>query len=810
MWRQGQFWLMACGALLAVLGVLLVVPSVQLMAYAPLGRGALLAFWIMPVLLIGLWFWNAHQRGGLSILLSCLLSCLLVALCVGVFGFRAFYYHLAFEKTLPSQLYQGIPIKVVATVQLDEISDSPYNPAFNQSYRQKARLTDIRLTDNNAQLSSLPKLTNPFYNPKFAQRSPNLNAHSNVNVGEMTVLLSKIPPKLPAHQSPHQSDDPFVGLNDLQAGEQIKMTLSLSPIAFEPKPKGFDAYRYYRSRHIVANAQILAVDWHTKQSQASNLVQKPFVSLEKMRGNFRQYFAEQLNANHNPASAVVLSLLTGDRALIDGETKALYQMAGISHLLAISGTHILFLAVVLAWGIFAVINRTFPQIYFVIARQNLRFLVLALMSLLYAMFTGLEVPALRTVLMLVAVGVVRWWLIECSVWKILAVVGLTLIYFDPYVVWQAGFWLSFVAVGLLMGFDEKLAQSEGLGLVGSLKAKLMTLMKLQTYLFVAMFPISLLLFGQVSWFGLAVNLVAVGLFGLVVVPINLLAGVLFWALPSVSHLLWQVAIAIIGGLSASFGILATWAVNPYLTMPMTVGMIVLGFLAIVAWQSVAMPSRFVVLPMLAMVLVANPALDKQGIIITPLNNSDDNVTQILIKQDKQAWLILNANSPKIPNYDKLADELRMALGKQGVRALTGIVVQTPDETLAKTAGQLSLEMAVQELWWAGNTRQFGKLHARPCVANAKIGTMMTAMTGWRQIADDTMHACALWLNADTPMTVQGETATKYPTANMVINASNDEKLWQVWQLLCRDDKKPVNPVLMGDKNGQLANLFYHN
>ena len=65
----------------------------------------------------------------------------------------------------------------------------------------------------------------------------------------------------------------------------------------------------------------------------------------------------------------------------------------------------------------------------------------------YALFSGWGVPAQRTVTMLAVVAALqlsgrRWpwpqvWLLAC------AAVVLT----DPRALWQAGFWLSFVAVG---------------------------------------------------------------------------------------------------------------------------------------------------------------------------------------------------------------------------------------------------------------------------------------------------------------------------------------------------------------------------
>lgn len=415
------------------------------------------------------------------------------------------------------------------------------------------------------------------------------------------------------------------------------------------------------------------------------------------------------------------------------------------------------------------------------------------------------VPAVRTVLMLCVAGLARAWLIEWSAWQVLSVTALILLFFDPFVVWQAGFWLSFVAVGLLLSYDEKVAQSEGLLLA---KDKFVGIVKLQAYLFLAMLPISLLLFGKVSWFGLAVNVVAVGLFGLVIVPLDSLAGVIYPVLPSVSDMIWQGLIGLLANVSSAFGVLATVSTNPYLAMPVGVGVVVLGFLAVACWQGKWLPKRFIVLPVVAMAMSLGAKTPTQAnqvqIVILPNIGA---VGQVVVQKGDESWLMLRANSPKLHNYDHYARQIKAGLDTLGVGRLTGIVVQTPDETLAKVAGQLSLEMSVQEFWWAGGTKSYGKLVARPCVADVKIGAVMTAMTGWRQIGDNKMHACAVWVNTDVPLTLLGDDEQNYPTTNVVVNAGNDDKLWQVWEMLCRDDKKPVNPVLVGDKNGQLTKLF---
>ena len=85
---------------------------------------------------------------------------------------------------------------------------------------------------------------------------------------------------------------------------------------------------------------------------------------------------------------------------------------------------------------------------------------------------------------------------------------------------QAGFWLSFVAVGILFASAAPAAPSTGAG------GRLLGLLREQGVVTVALTPLSLLLFSQSSVVGLAANLLAIPWVTLVVTPLAL-AGVLF-------------------------------------------------------------------------------------------------------------------------------------------------------------------------------------------------------------------------------------------------------------------------------------------
>ena len=122
----------------------------------------------------------------------------------------------------------------------------------------------------------------------------------------------------------------------------------------------------------------------------------------------------------------------------------------------------------------------------------------------YALFSGWGLPAQRTVCMLATVAALRvtglrwpWPAVWCLALAVVVVL-------DPWALWQAGFWLSFVAVGVLLATDAHAGRGAAVaarpcpGVVGE-----------QWRITLALAPLGLMLFGQLSLSGLLANLAAI-------------------------------------------------------------------------------------------------------------------------------------------------------------------------------------------------------------------------------------------------------------------------------------------------------------
>jgi competence protein ComEC len=179
-------------------------------------------------------------------------------------------------------------------------------------------------------------------------------------------------------------------------------------------------------------------------------------------------------------------------------------------------------------------------------------------ALLYALFSGWGVPSQRTVLMLGLFTLLRlaglawpWWL--TWLWVMAMVLAA-----DPWALMQAGFWLSFVAVGILFATDMGVRDAQraggGTGLVAGagrhLWGHIKALLREQGVVTIALTPLTLLLFHQVSVVGLLANLAAIPWVTLVVTPLALLGALV----PA----LWQLAQWTLWPLMAWLTWLASW------------------------------------------------------------------------------------------------------------------------------------------------------------------------------------------------------------------------------------------------------------
>ena len=308
---------------------------------------------------------------------------------------------------------------------------------------------------------------------------------------------------------------------EIQAGDAWQFQVRLKAPHGHINPHGFDLELWLWEQGLQASGYVRN-GRHDKAPQfLGRTGTHPVERLrQKVRSQVQQHVSDIRSAG------VITALLVGDQAAIERADWDVFRITGVAHLMAISGLHITGLAWLASMCLGWLWRRSdvwFPRrpwslwLPAPMAGQAFGCCV----ALAYALFSGWGLPAQRTVWMLCWVLLLRWqgqrwpwvqlWLLVCAL----------VLLIDPWALLQAGFWLSFVAVGVLFasGREEPFVEN---GWATGLREHLKRMGREQWLMSVCLAPLTLLLFNQVSVVGLFANWFAVPWVTLVVTPFCLL------------------------------------------------------------------------------------------------------------------------------------------------------------------------------------------------------------------------------------------------------------------------------------------------
>jgi len=300
----------------------------------------------------------------------------------------------------------------------------------------------------------------------------------------------------------------------LQAGERWQFTVRLKAPHGALNPHGFDYELWQWEQGVQATGYVRA---GANDPVPTSLGRSWRYPVSWARGQVRErIFAHVTDPR---AAGLIAALVVGDQGAIDRADWDVFRATGVAHLMSISGLHV----TMFAWGAALLVGwlwRRSSRLCLRVSAPGAALLGGILLAVGYALFSGWGVPAQRTVWMLAAVGVlrllgVRWpwpqvWLLACAV----------VVLVDPWALLQAGFWLSFVAVGVLFATDSEVFNHNKTTLGG----RLLAIFREQWVITLALTPLTLLLFGQVSLVGLLANALAIPWVTLLVTPLAMLGG----------------------------------------------------------------------------------------------------------------------------------------------------------------------------------------------------------------------------------------------------------------------------------------------
>ncbi len=246
--------------------------------------------------------------------------------------------------------------------------------------------------------------------------------------------------------------------------------------------------------------------------------------------HFRQKMGDTLTERYgeNINTALLKALTIGDDNGLSAENWDTFRITGTTHLIVISGSHIALVAGLVYWLTLKLWTHL----------NILRFsppraaaLASLFTAIFYASLAGYVIPTKRAVIMLGMVAIASFYQRQFSHLQSFAIALLAMLIFNPTMLLSIGFWLSFLAVALILYRVAGRLKSPSNWLNG---------VDIQLTVSLGLSPLLLFFFQQTSLISPLVNFIAVPIVELVVVPLALLQIPLMWLFPWLAEKIFDV------------------------------------------------------------------------------------------------------------------------------------------------------------------------------------------------------------------------------------------------------------------------------
>ncbi|MDO2951514.1 DNA internalization-related competence protein ComEC/Rec2 [Aeromonas simiae] len=409
------------------------------------------------------------------------------------------------------------------------------------------------------------------------------------------------------------------------------------------------------------------------------------------------------------------ALVFGEQGGISREQWDLLRGAGLTHVIAISGQHIAIVAVIGWWlgGLFGLRAAS---------------LVACLLAVLYSALSGFAIATERALIMVLLWSLLRQLWRDWPGWRIWLWAFAALVLWDPWALWSAGFWLSFLAVALL--------------LVAGLMWGRPNLWRIQWLMMLGLLPLQLMLFEGVAPLALLLNLLLLPLFALIIIPCGLVAGLLapFWS--GGAGLLFWLADALLGHVMQ---LLAWLDAGARLWWPLPAEGALLCIPLLLAFTAWRLPGgRWLLLPSVGLMgLALWPSPERVEISVLDVGQG----LSVVISKGERAMIFDTGD--RYPGGYNMADAVVLPRVRQrGVRVVDTLIVSHKDRDHAGNRAALLAALPVRrEL----SSHPFGPL-THPCVAGqawrwsgVEVAVLWPPQGGWHGPSARNNNSCVLRL-----------------------------------------------------------------
>lgn len=309
-------------------------------------------------------------------------------------------------------------------------------------------------------------------------------------------------------------------------GDEVRIRANLIPVMKKSFPGSYDMERMFYFQQIggiAYNGYIYEYSTPKNQSISNRIKNATY----NTRENINNRIISALNEKTGP---VIGSFITGIRGKIDTEEKDNMTYAGLAHLIAISGLHM----VIIMGFAFSIFRRVLSQSEYLTLRFNIKkasAIFAIIVGFLYLSITGFPVSANRAYIMsiLFFFGIILER--EVDTMRFLCLAGIMILFQKPNLILEPSFQLSFLSVtGLVAGF--KYLKEHNISTYTSNKwlkpfYHLFAIFVSSIITEISVTPIAIYHFNNYTPYNMITNMVAIPLVGFIILPLSALSILLF-------------------------------------------------------------------------------------------------------------------------------------------------------------------------------------------------------------------------------------------------------------------------------------------
>ncbi|WP_438351838.1 DNA internalization-related competence protein ComEC/Rec2 [Paenibacillus sp. FA6] len=289
-----------------------------------------------------------------------------------------------------------------------------------------------------------------------------------------------------------------------QRGDTIKLKGSLEVPAAARNYDGFDYRNYLRTKEIHWIMKVKGL----QNTEVTTPTSWSMMSLFRVNDALREKMASKIDELfHEPHAGYMKGLIIGMQDDVDPETYGQFSQLGLTHILAVSGTHV---------AVYVACLMILLSL-FRLSRETVLTIVILLVPC-YVLLTGFSPSVVRSGIMsMITLYAARRGLLKDGL-HIISAAALMMLIWNPYLLLNVSFQLSFIVtlglivyvpltMSLLARLPRKFAGALGVTVIAQLTS----------------FPLTIYYFNQFSLLSVVANLLLVPLISLLVMPLGMIS-----------------------------------------------------------------------------------------------------------------------------------------------------------------------------------------------------------------------------------------------------------------------------------------------